>query len=84
MSFLITLTLITRIKHLIGWANFIEHFKEADVKKLPNNEVRVGLLHDELFWANVLLLSRVDNVPLLEDFHGKRFVLITLELNLQW
>lgn len=59
------------------------HFKEADVRKLPNNEVRVGLLHDELFRADVLLLSRVDNVSLLQDFHGERFVLVTLELNLQ-
>lgn len=50
---------------------------------VPHNEVRVGLLHDEFLWTNVLLLSSVDNVPLLQDLHGKGFVLITLELNLQ-
>lgn len=50
---------------------------------IPNNEVRVGLLHDELLRTNVLLLSRIDNVPLLQDLHGEGFVLIALELNLR-
>ena len=42
----------------------------------------MGLLHDELLGTNVLLLSRVDYVPLLQDLHGEGFVFITLELNL--
>lgn len=50
---------------------------------LPNNEVRVSLLHDEFLRTNVLLLSRVDYVPLFQDLHGKGFVFIALELNLQ-
>lgn len=31
----------------------------------------------------MLLLSGVDNVPLLEDLHGEGFVLVALELNLK-
>lgn len=50
---------------------------------VPNNEVRVGLLHDEFLRTNVLLLSCVDYVPLFQDLHGKGFVLLALELNLQ-
>lgn len=50
---------------------------------VPNNEVRVGLLHDEFLRTNVLLLSCVHYVPLFQNLHGKGFVLITLELNLQ-
>lgn len=50
---------------------------------LPNDEIRVGLLHDELLRANVLLLSRVHYVPLFQDLHGKGFVFVALELNLQ-
>jgi len=51
---------------------------------VPHDEVRVRLLHDEFLWTNVLLLSRVDDVPLLQDLHGVGFVLVALELNLQW
>lgn len=50
---------------------------------VPNDEVRVGLLHDEFLWTNVLLLPRVDNVPLLQDLHCEGFVLVALELNLR-
>lgn len=50
---------------------------------VPNNEVRVGLLHDEFLRANVLLLPCVDNVPFLQDLHGEGFVLVALELNLR-
>ena len=49
---------------------------------LPDNEVRVGLLHDEFLRADMLLLSRVHNVTLLQDLHGKRLHLITFQLNL--
>lgn len=43
----------------------------------------MGLLHDEFLRTNVLLLSCVHYVPLFQDLHGKGFVLVTLELNLQ-
>lgn len=43
----------------------------------------MGLLHDEFLRTNVLLLSRVDYVPLFQDLHGKGFVFVALELNLQ-
>lgn len=58
-------------------------FPWSFLRSVPNNEVGVGLLHDEFLWADVLLLPGVHNVPLLQDLHGKGFVLITLELNLQ-
>lgn len=58
-------------------------FPWSFLRSIPNNEVGVGLLHDEFLWADVLLLPGVHNVPLLQDLHGKGFVLITLELNLQ-
>lgn len=56
----------------------MKHFRH-----LPNDEVRMGLLHDKFLRTNVLLLSRVDYVPLFQDLHGKGFVFIALELNLQ-
>lgn len=57
--------------------------KRSPSGRLPDDEVRVGLLHDEFLRTNVLLLSRVDDVPLLQDLHGKGFVFVALELNLQ-
>lgn len=51
---------------------------------VPNNEIRVGLLHDKFLRANVLLLSCVNNVSLLQDLHGEGFVLVAFKLNLQW
>lgn len=48
----------------------------------PYDEVRVRLLHDELLGADVLLLPGVHDVPLLQDLHGKCFVLLAFELHL--
>lgn len=48
----------------------------------PHNEVRVRQAHDVFLWADVFLLSRVDNVSLLQDFHGVRLHLLVLQLNL--
>lgn len=42
----------------------------------------MGLLHDLLLRADVLLLPCVHNVPFLQDLHGKGFGLLTFELNL--
>ena len=49
---------------------------------LPDNEVRMGLLHDEFLRADMLLLPRVHDVTLLQELHGKSLQLITLQLDL--
>lgn len=50
---------------------------------VPDNEVWVSFLHNEFFWADVLLLSGVYNMALLQDLHSKCLVLITLQLHLE-
>lgn len=48
----------------------------------PDDEVGVRLAHDAFLGANVFLLSRVDDVTLLQDLHGERLRPLALQLNL--
>ncbi len=50
--------------------------------EVPDYKVWMCLLHDQFLRADVLLLSRVHNVTLLQDLHPKRLHLIALELHL--
>lgn len=48
----------------------------------PDDEVGMCLTHDVFLRADMFLLSRVDNVTLLQDLHGVRLRLLVLQLHL--
>lgn len=53
------------------------------IVRVPDDEVGAGLSHDLLLVHDVLLLPRLHNVVLLENFEGERPRIVIVHLNLQ-